>query len=954
MTNNHLNGSTKPTSAPTNIEFLGKRYIAEWRRSCVSNEIIEHNVQYLSGEYALEAVLGQKLEQCGAWGQQFATGEVQHILDGKDHIEGGGWWVSGLDPLNNWERMEWGQFKPDAPRPNPEKPGRVIKYESPAGQPARALFLATPDPDYWPNVLSNPKVPIVITEGAKKAGCLLTAGLAAVAVVGFHMAIRKVDTGAKDPYGKPIKRAELIPDLLPFAQDGRVIVLAFDQDSNPRTRERVERGLDETCQVLHGLGAVPKVARWKPAEGKGIDDWAAKKEAIIEAQRQDGKEPDTTWEQQVRALVDGTEPWLPPEKQYTQIVFDRLYANGRYICVDGVLHQWDNNYYRELKDSAEIRRISEFLDTYATRKNGRKGYHHAKASHAKEALEWVKGKTAIDERRVNPPGMLNLTNGVLVLDWKGRVPTWHLEPHDQHYFTYQPVYPYNPTADPTYCDRLLDVLTPGEREIFLRTIAAALDLPAIRARRGRAVKGLFLWGSGSNGKDTLREAVRWLFADKGMTSAGLGDFAIYDRGRKFPLAKLQHSRVNWASENSDLLSIDRIEVLKQLISGDSTLSIERKGKEEFDITPTCILLFNINGTPNLTASSEAILSRVAIIKLGKTFSQNPNPAKGELKADPRFRYDQDWLQQTVVPALLNRVLTALQSLATEGIDYSATQDTLEEVQRSNCHLFQFCSDTGLGYDPDGEVKASEVWEKLEAWYIEQGALTIDSDKLTGQERSREWSNFTSAKGDTLVKGQNQITERFTALFPKVKVVRKYREDKRKKIPWLVGLAFLPHAEQFSDFCGGGVESANSEAQNPGVASDSEPHPSSETGVVEGWDWGGDSEKSHPSPPQSHPSFESGVVSQDAHQVSLLSDENPKSHPTTPDLKNHCVEKSFASLPLAELSPEDVATTVLLLSEVTSAADLELLTDLSPTDKARVWAALPPDERTRLQSLRQSS
>lgn len=245
---------------------------------------------------------------------------------------------------------------------------------------------------------------------------------------------------------------------------------------------------------------------------------------------------------------------------------------------------------------------------------------------------------------------------------------------------------------------------------------------------------------------------------------------------------------------------------------------------------------------------------------------------------------------------------------------------------ANCHLFQFCSDTGLGYDPDGEVKASEVWEKLEAWYIEQGALTIDSDKLTGQERSREWSNFTSAKGDTLVKGQNQITERFTALFPKVKVVRKYREDKRKKIPWLVGLAFLPHAEQFSDFCGGGVESANSEAQNSSTASDSE----------------------------SHPSFRTGVVSQDAHQTSLLGDKNPKSHPTTPDLKNHCVEKSFASLPLAELTPEEVAITCQLLSEVTSAADLELLTDLSPTDKAHVWVPLSTEERTRLQSLRQSS
>jgi len=56
----------------------------------------------------------------------------------------------------------------------------------------------------------------------------------------------------------------------------------------------------------------------------------------------------------------------------------------------------------------------------------------------------------------------------------------------------------------------------------------------------------------------------------------------------------------------------------------------------------------------------------------------------------------------------------------------------------------------------------------------------------------------------------------------------------------------------------------------------------------------------------------------------------------------------------DLTPEEVAITCQLLSEVTSAADLELLTDLTPTDKAHVWASLSPEERTRLQSLRQSS
>ncbi len=61
------------------------------------------------------------------------------------HVATGGWWCSGLDPLNNWCLMEWGCYKPNHPKqvsiPNSDK---LIKYEHPPCTPTRVFCLKVP------------------------------------------------------------------------------------------------------------------------------------------------------------------------------------------------------------------------------------------------------------------------------------------------------------------------------------------------------------------------------------------------------------------------------------------------------------------------------------------------------------------------------------------------------------------------------------------------------------------------------------------------------------------------------------------------------------------------------------------------------------------------------------------------------------------------------------------
>lgn len=109
----------------------------------------------------------------------------------------GGWWVSGLDPLNNWLPMIWGRYKPDNSRIIGSK-SKPIKYESPPkvanrvtyfnvpqhiwsrvaqrygiklyhSPLARRLTARTKPLCFWEWVRANSQIPIILTEGEKSS-----------------------------------------------------------------------------------------------------------------------------------------------------------------------------------------------------------------------------------------------------------------------------------------------------------------------------------------------------------------------------------------------------------------------------------------------------------------------------------------------------------------------------------------------------------------------------------------------------------------------------------------------------------------------------------------------------------------------------------------------------------------------------------------------------------------
>ena len=91
---------------------------------------------------------------------------------------------------------------------------------------------------------------------------------------------------------------------------------------------------------------------------------------------------------------------------------------------------------------------------------------------------------------------------------------------------------------------------------------------------------------------------------------------------------------------------------------------------------------------------------------------------------PGLTYDPDFLKEKVCPALLNKMLDAIATLAIDGIDYQCTEAALQNIQQETNHLWAFARDVGLDYQTDGRVYINDLWERLQSWYIDNGTLEI--------------------------------------------------------------------------------------------------------------------------------------------------------------------------------------------------------------------------------------
>jgi hypothetical protein len=128
------------------------------------------------------------------------------------------------------------------------------------------------DRGFWLWLVKTPEITVVITEGAKKAGAVITANHVAIALPGIYNGYRQ----PKDEWNQKIGQPKLIPQLELLARGGREIIFCFDHDTKPETVKNVRTAIAKTGNLLQLKGAVVTVISWQDSE-KGIDDLIVKR-----------------------------------------------------------------------------------------------------------------------------------------------------------------------------------------------------------------------------------------------------------------------------------------------------------------------------------------------------------------------------------------------------------------------------------------------------------------------------------------------------------------------------------------------------------------------------------------------------------------------------------------------------------------------------------------------------
>jgi putative DNA primase/helicase len=266
-------------------------FTQELKASAIADDIAALNFRYWNpfNENDLDEVFTLLVAEPEHRNNGTLAGRSQNDL--ANNLRSGGWIFEGHLGVS---------VKPDSPRKNAE--GKVIKYESPRGTGNQQLFVprvsvrvaseiarklgvvrdlnpilspAAEDVGFWDWFLST-GLPLIITEGAKKAAALVSAGYPAIALNG----VWGWGTNEKDMFGE-IERGDrgeslkiLNPDLEPFLDD-REIVLAFDRDDSPVTIRKVEAAKTRFREEMEGV--VDGVTQLKWSGYKGIDDFIAAK-----------------------------------------------------------------------------------------------------------------------------------------------------------------------------------------------------------------------------------------------------------------------------------------------------------------------------------------------------------------------------------------------------------------------------------------------------------------------------------------------------------------------------------------------------------------------------------------------------------------------------------------------------------------------------------------------------
>lgn len=677
-----------------------------------------------------------------------------------------GWWkIKGYNWLKDADRREQAQYKTLSDK-STGKDGKPVKYVSKVGSKSEAYTLrvteaeieaaiarwgvafpyekelvASPDAVshyYWKWALGSKDVPVVVTEGAKKAASLIGQGIPAIAL-----------PGVSNIWNKKGSVKTLTRDLQYLRAPGKPVYLAFDSDI--QEKDEVQAALRKLCTELEkplskkSAGPDIKVMVWTVPEGKGVDDLFVKHGANFVWQLVQSAMSFEEWQQET---IVGD--WYPDTLKKVLEKKHQLYFMT--IGNNESLYKYDRTAGVYCPCTTAVKMVAEVLDqTPGPDADDEKGKEGSSAGHpdiVAKMMKAIRQYRVIEPDNVNPPRHWCTANGVLSLQTtrsaSGYTATPVLTPHqpytggnEQIAFTDRAEWCYDVNADRTELTRQLQFVPDNYRDTLMDLLACSLDMPSARAILLREyLPGLFLKGEGQNGKDSLRNLLELLHQGN-KTNVGLASISDHDHDtNKFAINGLRETTcVNFSSENKKT-DISKLETLKALVTGDP-VRIADKGINARSIKVSALQIFCTNRDMVISDTSASITSRYKVMTLPYSFQSEEDYAKKSEEekrdkyrlADVRFG-DRAWVSEHVMPALFNELVERLvATLNRRKIDWSACEHEFANLAAESDHVKGFLASDFINVTgrPDDFASTDDIYKAYCKYCVDIERAILETD-----------------------------------------------------------------------------------------------------------------------------------------------------------------------------------------------------------------------------------
>lgn len=530
------------------------------------------------------------------------------------------------------------QIKPDDPRTklSPTQKPRVLKYESPYGQPNVVDVPPAAQKD-----VDDPSVPLWITEGAKKADSACLHGLCCVDLSGVW------NWRHTNPKGGAVE----VPFFAEIALKGRRVYVAFDSDS--ADNDGVWQAMIALGRFLEHKGAEVWYVSIPTGDGRkvGMDDWftgGGDVDGLVKASSvAPPSRPGTgdVWDE------DG--PPFDPSDVGNGERIAHLYGDSvRHISdEDRWLHRqgtgvWQRDAPKNPQAVELAKASAKLLSTHANPTFAKWGQESKSAGRITAALAMAQTTPAITVRKTDldthdrylgcPNGVVDLMTGEIVEDATDMLVTRSV------------TVPYDPEAECPIFENFLSTIMKHDDEmveLLIRAMGYTLS-----GDTSAQVFFLLYGERARNGKSTLMEVMHQLLGHdlSGPINHRLMADTHEDNAR-FALSAVEGWRMAFAEEVKGSTKFD-VQFLKQFAAG-KTMQSEAKGKQQENLRIRAKLWYAVNALPRVEWDN-AFASRVIPIPFDQSFynrGEHPEWQEGDLPQDKNL----DDKLKAELPGILN-------------------------------------------------------------------------------------------------------------------------------------------------------------------------------------------------------------------------------------------------------------------------------------------------------------